>query len=190
MRLFIAINLPPVERAAIRSTTAFAREAVEGGREVSWVSEECLHLTMRFLGEQPAQSVPRLRGALERAARTSPAVRLQIGGVGAFPNFRSPRVVWMGVAHDPRLELLHHDLETALAECGYEPSGRAFRPHITLGRVRRELSRERANALADAARAIDYRSTVDSRSVELMMSELSSSGPHYTMVASAPLGVG
>jgi len=157
---------------------------------VSWVTEQCLHLTMRFLGEQPEQSVPDLRIALEGVARRSPAMKLQIGGVGAFPNFRSPRVVWMGVAHEPRLELLHHDLETALAERGYETSGRAFRPHITLGRVRRELSRDSTNALAAAARAVHYRSTVEARSVELMTSELLSSGPRYTMVASAPLGSG
>jgi 2'-5' RNA ligase len=186
VRLFIAINLPPVERGTIRNVTARARAAAPGA---SWVSEECLHLTLKFLGERPDTEVEGLRAALEGVARRSPPLRLSLGGVGAFPNFRAPRVVWMGVTHDPKLELLHHDMETVLSDLGYEVDGRPFRPHVTLARVRRELPRATAAELARQARTIDHRSTVDVHSVDLMASELLPSGPRYRIVGAARLGV-
>ena len=64
-------------------------------------------------------------------------------GIGAFPNFRRARVVWIGVEQEPRLELLHHDLELACEQEGFEVEGRPFRPHITLARVRVPLPIER-----------------------------------------------
>ena len=187
MRLFIAINLPAVERGTIRKVTAGARAVAPGA---SWVTEECLHLTLKFLGERPDTELEPLRAALDGVARRSPPLRLVLGGVGAFPNFRAPRVVWMGVAHDPKLELLHHDMETVLSDLGYDVDGRPFRPHVTLARVRLELPREVTAELERRARTIDYRSTIDAHSVDLMASELLPSGPRYRTVGTGALGAG
>src|ERR687893_71978 len=129
-RLFLAINLPVSERRAIREATAAVRAA---GQHVSWVAEESLHITLKFLGEQPAASVEDLRATLAGVAARCPPLTLRLGGVGAFPSLRAPRVVWLGVEREPQLELLHHDVEIACASLGHELDGRAFRPHVTLG---------------------------------------------------------
>ena len=60
---------------------------------------------------------------------------MQLAGFGAFPNFQRARVVWTGVQHESRLELLHHDVEVASGEEGFELPGRAFRPHVTVARA-------------------------------------------------------
>ena len=60
MRLFIAINLPQSERQAIHHATAPLRDAA---RSVTWVAPECIHLTMKFLGEQPPEAVASIRAA-------------------------------------------------------------------------------------------------------------------------------
>jgi RNA 2',3'-cyclic 3'-phosphodiesterase len=185
VRIFLAINLPPGERRAIRGATAPMREAARG---ISWVDEDNLHLTMKFFGEQPEEAVPPLRDALAGAVRDADAPELALGGLGAFPNLRAPRVVWLGVGADPRLELLHHDVERACAALGYEVEGRAFRPHVTLGRVRERLSGEAARALAAAAREVRYASTVRARSLDLMASRLGAQGARYTVLAAIPLG--
>lgn len=187
VRLFLAINLPAPERRAIRAATAPMRDAAP---RLGWVTEERLHLTLKFFGEQPETSVATLRDALGAVARRHRPVALHLGGLGAFPNLRAPRVVWLGVAHDPKLELLQHDLEHECGTLGYELDGRAFRPHVTLARVRDRLAPSVARALATAARGVRYTGVVDVRSVDLMASELLPTGPRYTVVAALPLGEG
>lgn len=185
VRLFIAINLPESERQAIHHATAPLRAAT---RSVTWVAPDCIHLTMKFLGEQRPDDVPAVRDALAAVARRFQPLRLDLGGIGAFPHLRAPRIFWMGIAADPKLELLHHDLEVACEALGHEVEARAFRPHITLGRVKREVTAEQVGTLATLAAKVRYRATIDAGSVDVMQSELSSTGPHYTVMAAVPLG--
>jgi RNA 2',3'-cyclic 3'-phosphodiesterase len=185
VRLFIAINLPESERQAIHHATAPLREAA---RAITWVAPECIHLTMKFLGEQRPEAVVVVRDALTAVAHRFQPLRLDVGGVGAFPHLRAPRIFWMGIAGDPKLELLHHDLELACEALGHEVDARAFRPHVTLGRVKRDMTGEQVGTLARLATNVRYRASVDARTVDIMQSELSSAGPRYTMLAAVPLG--
>jgi 2'-5' RNA ligase len=185
VRLFIAINLPHSERQAIHHATAPLREA---GRSVTWVAPECIHLTMKFLGEQPPDAVASLREAVGAVARRFQPPRLDLGGVGAFPHLRAPRIFWMGIASDPKLELLHHDLEVACGALGHEVEARPFRPHVTLGRVKRDVTPEQVSTLGKLAASVRYRVSVEVRSIDIMQSELSSKGPRYTVLAAMPLG--
>jgi 2'-5' RNA ligase len=185
VRLFLALNLPPAERQAILAAMAPMRAAARG---VSWSTEERLHLTLKFLGEQPEHSVDSVGEALGRVITSHAPVALRLAGFGAFPNLRAPRIVWLGVENDVKLELLHHDVERACAELGFELDGRAFRPHITVGRVRDRLAPGAARDLATAARRVDYSGTVQVATVDLMASELLPAGPRYTVLAAMPLG--
>ena len=187
VRLFIAINLPDSERQAIHHATAPLRDVARG---VTWVAPQCIHLTMKFLGEQPPDAVASVRDALAPVAGRFQPLRLELGGVGAFPHLRAPRIFWMGIAGDPKLELLHHDLEIACEALGHDVEARAFRPHVTLGRVKRDVSAEQVGKLARLATNVRYRAMVDARSIDIMQSELSSNGPRYTVLAAIPLGHG
>lgn len=185
VRLFIAINLPQSERQAIHHAIAPLRDAA---RSVTWVAPECIHLTMKFLGEQPPEAVPSVRDAIGAVARRYHPQRLNLGGVGAFPHLRAPRIFWMGIAGDPKLELLHHDLELACEALGHEVDARAFRPHVTLGRVKGDMSREHVQTLSRIASNVRYRAAVEVQSIDVMQSELSATGPRYTVLAAIPLG--
>jgi 2'-5' RNA ligase len=184
VRLFIAINLPPALRRSIMDATARMREVAP---RLAWVTEERLHLTVEFLGDRTDDAVPELEAALTRASAGHAPVTLDLRGLGAFPNLRAPRIVWLGVEPDPKLELLHHDLARACAEMGYERDARAFRPHITLGRARTPLRAEAARALTTAARAVTWSATVEATSVDIMESRLLPSGARYSVVAAIPL---
>jgi 2'-5' RNA ligase len=184
VRLFIAINLPPAVRGAIIAATASMRQAAP---RLSWVSEDRLHLTIEFLGETAESAVPALGAALSEAAVGHAPVTLALRGLGAFPNLRAPRIVWLGVNPDPKLELLEHDLARVCGELGYERDARAFRPHITLGRARTPLKADGARALATAARAVEYSGVVEARTVDLMESRLLPTGARYSVVAAIPL---
>jgi 2'-5' RNA ligase len=183
-RIFLAINLPAAERRAIHQATRPLRDAAGA---VAWVAEEKLHLTLKFLGGQTAAAVEALRGALAPALAAAPAPALAIGGLGAFPDLRTPRVVWLGVEADAKLELLHHDIESVCGGLGYEVEGRAFRPHITLGRVRDGIAPADSLALAAAARGVHHRARLGATSVEIMESSLTPRGSVYRVVASLPL---
>lgn len=185
MRLFLAINLPLDERREIVRATAPMRDAARG---VAWVDEERLHITLKFLGERPPAEVEALGTAVRQALAAHRPMALRLGGLGAFPNLRAPRIVWLGVEREPKLELMQHVIEQACAALGYEVEGRAFRPHLTLGRARDRLAASDARALAAAARAVSYTGAVEVRTVDLMSSELLSAGARYTVRAAIPLG--
>lgn len=158
--------------------------------EASWVREENLHLSIKFFGEQPDTAPGELRKILAAIGAGQQPLDLRISGLGAFPNLRAPRVVWMGVQHDPRLELMHHDIEATCAASGFALDARAFRPHITLARMRDEMPLANARALAVAARAVGYKGVQQIVALSLLESTLSAGGPRYAKVASIPLGGG
>ena len=161
----------------------------EAAAWVAWTPQEKLHLTVKFIGEHDETAVPALAAELAHATGAHVSIPLAMGGIGAFPNFRRPHVVWMGVEPHPRLELLHHDVEQACERHGIEVEGRAFRPHLTLGRSGRrpDGGAEALRALARARRHVTFRTEIAVDSVDLMRSELLPDGARHTLVAAAPL---
>ena len=186
MRLFLAINLPIDVRREVAAATAGLRQCAP---DLMWVDEPRLHLTLKFLGEQPAERLDDIQGAIASVAGRHRELLMSMGGIGAFPNFRRARVVWMGVTHEPRLELLHHDVEIACERLGFALDGRPFRPHLTLARVKHPVDEDRARMLSRAAKQTDYRTDFIVRSIDLMQSDPSASGegPRYTTLVSAAL---
>jgi 2'-5' RNA ligase len=167
VRLFFAIELHDTVRVALHHAVAPLRAAEP---DLAWVRMEKLHLTMKFLGDVADADVDRLAVAAGTVADRHRPLELTLGGVGAFPNFRRGRVVWMGVESEPRLELLHHDLEVACGDAGFELEGRPFRPHITLARVRAPLPLDRARPFARAARRVAYAASDEVRALSLLES--------------------
>lgn len=184
MRLFLALNLEPDIRRAVADATAPLRAEAP---ELGWVADGRLHLTLKFLGEQAEDRVAAIRAAMDDVARRHRAFALRLGGgVGAFPNFRRPRVVWMGVNADPKLELLHHDVEVACEALGFELEGRAFRPHLTLARVRDKVPAEALKKLARAGKKVSFEGESAVESVDVMHSVLGAAA-RYERVHAAPL---
>lgn len=185
MRLFFAIELGDALHDLLDDTTAILRAEAP---ELAWVGREKRHLTLKFLGDVSEADVPKLAGAADRAAARHAPIEMSVREVGAFPTFRRARVVWIGVEQEPRLELLHHDLEEACVQEGYEVEGRPFRPHITLARVRAPLPVERLRGLARVARSVRAAAMVRVERITLFESTLAPSGARYRRLHAAPLG--
>jgi 2'-5' RNA ligase len=182
MRLFLAIN-PPVEvRRDIWNATAAMREAAPF---ISWVGEPRIHLTLKFLGEQPETVVAPLTEALVAIGKSHAVLALHVGGIGAFSSFHRPKVVWIGLDPEPRLELLHHDVEVACDKLGHQIEGRPFRPHLTLGRVKDKGTTDELRALRAAAAKVRFNDEFAVRSVDMMQSTSSPAGQVYTTLATA-----
>lgn len=182
MRAFIALNLPRRERTRLhRSVRALREEDLP----VRWVEADNLHLTLKFLGEVVPERVELVTSLLERVAAATPPLTLEVGGFGAFPTLRRPRVLWMGVAASPELRCLKQDLEWTLADAGFEAETRAFHPHLTLGRAD---PRARSGVFRDLdawVPRLDFTARVEVAAVDLMRSQLSREGALYTILAGA-----
>ena len=185
MRLFLAIELPQPLLDALEAAIVPLRSAAP---DISWVPVAKRHLTLKFLGDVPEERLGPVVALAEGVGRQHRALSMQLNGVGAFPNFRRARVVWIGVEQDARLELLHHDLEVAGDIGGFEMEGRAFRPHVTLARVRSPIDVDHARRLARVARTIDFSATVPVREITVFESMLAASGASYRRVHAAQLG--
>jgi 2'-5' RNA ligase len=184
VRLFLAINIDPAVRRAVLDATGPLRTAAP---TLSWLDDSRLHLTLKFLGEQPEDSVARLSASLSDVATRHRRFSIRLKGIGAFPNFRRSRVVWMGVENEPRLELLHHDVEVACQEIGFELEGRAFRPHLTLARVKEHTEVEELRQLSRASKRIDFEEETGVESIDIMRSNPERAGARYERLFAAPL---
>lgn len=147
MRAFVAIELPPAVKERLAEVVAELRAAGIGGLRP--VRPEGIHLTLKFLGDVPADRIRDIGDAARRAAARHAPFALSLSGVGAFPSGRAPRVLWAGIAGDlERLGSLQASVDACLAELGFARERRAFNPHLTLARLRDSASREdRARAL-------------------------------------------
>jgi len=184
VRLFLAINLDPPVRRAIAEASAPLRAAAPS---LSWVDESRLHLTLKFLGETAQERIPGLSRTLDEVGQRHRPFSMRIRETGAFPNFRRARVVWMGVEREPRLELLHHDVELACEAHGFDVEGRPFRPHLTLARVRERTAIEELRLLSRASRKVEFEEESEVRSLDLMKSNPGSTAPRYERLHAAPL---
>ncbi len=185
MRTFIAIEIP----AEIKKEMAEVQSRLKGpGVDASWTRPEGIHLTLKFLGEVEEPRIPEIMDSLTRAIGGAGGFRLEVVGVGTFPNPRNARVAWIGVSGDiERLMALQSSVEEAMAGLGMEREDRKFTPHLTLGRIKYIRSRDAwVNAL-DAMKDIRL-SSFNVEAVSLMKSELQPSGAVYTEIGRVELG--
>jgi 2'-5' RNA ligase len=146
IRSFIAIPLSvEVRRTAVRLIERLRQE----GDGIKWVPTDNLHLTLKFLGEVDNTGVPALCDRLHRVAEQYEPFELVFLGTGGFPDTERPRVLWAGVQDDSgSLCQMVAQLESELAQLGFKPEPRDYRPHLTLGRTRSGSRRASADVVA------------------------------------------
>lgn len=189
VRTFVAVELDDSIRQGLSRIQSDLRRHLEE-RSIRWVRPEGIHLTLNFLGDVPAGHLDSIGKALALACRHLGPFEVRPAGLGCFPNMQRPRVIWVGLTGDVASLLeLQKATTSALEELGLAPEGRAYSPHLTLGRVRQETrGRERAviGACVQKANASD----LDAMRVEivsLMRSDLSHQGARYHRLEGFPL---
>ena len=184
-RLFLGIGLPDeIRRAAVRIRDRI-QPYIEKAR---WVPPENYHLTVKFLGNTPDDRIQTIHKTMTTICARYPAFELELKGFGAFPDWRRPRVLWIGVERVPTLWDLAAEVETAMTELGYPAENRPYAPHLTLARVkftRREVidkMLEREKKMLEQSLGtfmVDY--------ISLFESRLHPSGAVYSIIQRYPL---
>ena len=178
MRAFVAI-FPPAE---VREALLQAARNLSTRGNVRWSRRDNVHLTLKFLGEVPEEALVGVRDVLSRVCGRHGPFEAETSGFGAFPSTKKARVVWtsVGEGHD-RLRSLAEDLESSLEAIGFASEGRAYRPHLTLGRARGRPARlELPETAAQGSR-------FPVREVELVRSVLGEAGAAYSTLSAHPL---
>lgn len=190
IRAFIAIELPPDFKRGLREL----RDRLNQPRQdfLKWVDPDTIHLTLKFLGNIPPQSVGAITQAMRRAAGVQPPFSLHAAATGAFPNPERVQVAWVGLEGDLKaLGSLQQRLEAALAPLGFPREKRPFTAHLTLARVRDNTAPDRragfGRRLAGAAppRCTEMRVSA----ISLFQSRLTPAGAVHTRLAEAKLNL-
>ena len=180
-RVFCAVELPDVVRARLEDHILTLRKEVPEAA-ASWSRVENIHLTLKFFGNVEVKRIEKISAAAERVVKQFSTFPIAIGGTGVFPRPSRPQVLWIGVS-DPsdQLSALQEKFEDECAADGFEKEDRAYRPHLTIARLRKP---EGARHLADAHLRMQFE-TIEVRLKELVIfrSELSSKGSRYTPIS-------
>ncbi|MFA5411127.1 MAG: RNA 2',3'-cyclic phosphodiesterase [Candidatus Omnitrophota bacterium] len=187
MRTFIAIELPKEIKDALSQLQAKLKTTAA---DVKWVDPQNIHLTLKFLGERDDKKIEKITRALEEVTRQKSSFTIVISSLGAFPNISSPRVIWAGIDKgDNETREIAGELEEKIARLGIPKEDRPFSSHITIGRTRSSLNREKL--VQGLEKSADYfgknKLEFNAGKITLFKSTLTPKGPVYAVLKEASL---
>jgi len=193
MRVFIALDIDD----AIRRRIHRFLEGVSGfAPDARWVRPESLHVTLKFIGEKPIETVEEIKRALS-SIRAQP-IEISFRGYGFFPTAKAARVFWVGIESGPALSSLATAVDETTFALGVPKEDHPFTPHLTLARGGRSGAPGRRNEdspnknfqrLQEKLTALatpDF-GTMSAHEFFLYQSQLSSGGSRYTKIGSFAL---
>jgi len=188
VRAFIAVDLSLEVQRGLEAVLGQLQQALRGDI-VRWVPPRNMHLTLKFLGDVSVKNLDQIKAILAAEAELHSAFDIHVGGLGAFPSMRRPRVIWVGVQAPDVLGQLQHEVDTQTARLGYPQEERQFSPHLTLGRVKRNASTDETGKIAKALSdtKVGELGTARIAEVHLYRSDLNPQGAVYTRLFTAPL---
>lgn len=185
MRLFAAIEIDDQVRQRIAKVQNHLKQELNlSGHEVKWVRPDQIHLTLKFLGEVPDKIITKVCDVVTRTAGQFSGFEFEIAGVGVFGD--PARVVWAGCKPCQPMMKLQQQLEEEFSQLGWDRESRPFSGHLTLCRVKNSAAGRKLAAAVENLNDEMF-GTVPVQAVRLLESRLSSAGPEYTVVCTAPL---
>ena len=185
IRSFLAIEIP----VTVLKKIGEVQEELRFSRaEVRWVNPEKIHLTLKFFGNIEESKVEPIVESIGGPIHATSPFSLQAKGLGAFPHFRNPKVVWLGLVDRQQIMIpLQKQLEDQLEKIGFQREDRPFQPHLTLGRTTSSRGRDELVGRMEKYREEEF-GEFQVEGVTLFKSELKPSGPIYIKLREIRLG--
>jgi 2'-5' RNA ligase len=193
MRIFVALDIDD----AIRQRIQRFMDGVSGfAPDARWVRPESLHVTLKFIGEKPPETVEEIKHGLEGIQSHSIEIKFQ--GYGFFPTATAARVFWVGIESGQELSNLAQAIDETTFALGIKKEEHAFSPHLTLARGGRsaapirqkeDTSKHKFHRLQEKLAVLPTPEfgTMTARQFFLYQSQLSPGGSRYKKIASFPL---
>lgn len=183
-RLFVAI---PVETEPALGEMLLQLQRQLAHEKINWVNTQNLHLTLKFIGEQPTTILPDIRHLMTAVASRHKAFSLNFGRTGIFGSRYDPRVLWLGCSTgDEPVKLLANDLLNEFTKIGFERDRQNFVPHLTLARIKHLSDKPLFQRTVGAIPQQHY-ATLRANGIVLYESVLRKEGPQYFVLSEAQL---
>jgi 2'-5' RNA ligase len=186
IRAFLAMTIPQKVR---QNVGALIREFEHRSPEIQWIPPDRLHVTLYFFGQVEEDILlQKVVPVLQQALSSEPPLELSCGGLGVFPNWKYPKIIWAGITGaTDRLLLLHEHIGYDLKPFKMKKDRRLFRPHLTIGRA------DKIRKDAHIIRKVEQLGPIQFgqilvKDLTLFRSELTKEGPIYTPLQVLPLG--
>jgi len=184
MRVFIGIKLDnSVKEEINKALKPFKKISTP----VKWVRDENIQLTLKFIGEISEEKYLHIKESLTNNNFKISPFNLKISNLGKFGRGNSINILWAGIENNNILKTLFEKIENRLEKIDIKKDTREFRPHITLGRNKKEFNFKVFFRLLDKYDNCFISETkVDN--FQIFKSELSYSGPTHTILKEIPIG--
>ena len=188
VRSFIAIELPRNVKKGLEQIEYKMKQGGYAG--IKWVNPEGIHVTLKFLGNISSGQIIEISKVLKETTQEIYPFHLEIAGLGAFPNLRQPRVLWVAINGEvDKLSRLQQRIDSLLASCGFLKESRPFVPHLTLARLKDSISSEEKRKIGTFTKSLKFEAgfPFDAEDVSLMRSQLMPTGAIYSCLFTAKL---
>jgi 2'-5' RNA ligase len=174
-RIFIGLKVDPGE-ILMEMISAFKTGLAT--EPIKWTDTANIHITLVFLGNTEEERIPQLRSMLKEICGGRGRFDLTLKGAGVFRNMNDPRILWTGIGSSQKLLQLNEAITAGLIDLGFEIEDRPYKPHLTLGRIKRINEKEAFSRLIEkyCDTAIQ---TVNVNEVIMFESVLLQTGPLY-----------
>ncbi len=178
LRLFVALELPNELKCKIAQ---LKDELCKEIRDVKWVSEKNIHMTLKFLGNCEEEMLPDIKSGLEFSVKKFSPFDLCLNGLGVFPSAKNARVFWVGVEDGGKKIInLQQAIEKGLVKTGFAEDEKRFSPHITFARLKKPHNVEQLLQKVGTKGFSGYR--VEVNNIYLFRSHLMANGPVYEKI--------
>ena len=187
VRLFIAIELPHNLQNDLNYQFAQMRPNFPASA-IRWIPPQNLHLTLKFLGDTPPAKIDEIGNQLELIGKNQTAFSVKMNTVGCFPTLKKPRVLWIGLEDEQETLInLQQGVENRIVSLGFPSDSRAFRPHLTIGRVKRHVNDTIKREIGQVVKQVSLSKKLvwPCDTISLMQSELTPDGAIYTCLKQA-----
>ena len=178
VRVFLSIDID--DQALLSRVEQIQQRLDPQAAKMKLVEINNIHFTLHFFGDTPVERIQKIKDHLEMIKIVP--FEITISGVGAFPNKRKPRIIWIGVTqNEQQVQDLKFEIDSLLKDIGYQPERRKYTPHATIARVRHvKNSGKIANNLEELSNESIGTMTVSG--FNMMKSTLTPAGPVYDIL--------
>ena len=154
---------------------------------IKWTKPENIHFTLAFLGDTPEEKLQIISDKLQVITKKFKPFDIKLVGLGFFPNFHQPRILWIG-AESSDLINLAASLHQELKQTGFKIDDKPFKSHLTIARIKfiDPHLQEKLSSIVGEYKEKEF-GCLETKSVEIMESVLFPSGPVYKSLEKIPL---